>query len=367
MIMVPDVSLSCSEDIGMTKSVFYLIALWGLLTSFGASAAGRCTGLSLTYKFPESIDVTNMKVGDKLYGIGTPDFRGSFSGTCRRERGGGTAATGSTLNQYIYLVDKYGNPPATGCAVNKSPQIRMSKDGYLQFISEGNCFNSMWRLLWSASHREATSGQYPFEGAVGGNDGRDAGTIYLAKKIPPGKTVVNPSFFFTKNFYSQVGEYTTGLALQKELVAFSAPTSMTLINNASCAVSVNDVTFGDQTVPTVKTNSVESKTINIDFTCNAVLPAYTLSISGRDGANNATNGVINVKNNSSVGYQFTWGNNTVKPVNSAVTVNGIAITPNTKPTTNSFTIPITVKPVALSTQPIPGLANTALTINVKLN
>lgn len=364
--MVPDVLLSCREDIEMAKNAFYLMTLWILLVSFDASAA-RCTGLNLTYTFPASIDVTNMSVGQKLYGIGTPGFQGSFSGTCKREKGGGTPATGSTINEYIYLADKFGNPPSSGCAVNKTHQTRISPDGYLRFESEGNCFNSMWRLLWSASSMGATSGQYPFQGASGGNDGRDAGSIYLVKKIPPGKTIVNPSFFFTKNFYSQVGEYTTGLALQKESVAFSAPTSMILINNASCAVSVNDVAFGDQTATSVQSNAIASKTININFTCNAVLPAYTLSLSGRDGANNATNGVINVKENSSIGYQFTWGNSTIKPVNSAVVVDGLAITPNTKPTTNSFTIPITVKPVALSTQALPGLANTALTINVKLN
>ncbi len=271
------------------------------------------------------------------------------------------------VNEFFYLTDKYGNPPPSGCAVNKGRQTRISPDGYLRFESEGNCFNSMWRLLWSGSNREATSGQFPFQGATGGNDGRDAGAIYLVKKIPPGKTVVNPSFFFTKNFYSQVGEYTTGLSLQKETVAFSAPTSMTLINNASCSVSVNDVEFGSQTATDVKANAIAGKTMNVAFTCNGVLPAYTLSFSGRDGANNANNGIINVKDNNSIGYQFTWGNSTVKPVNSAVVVDGGAITPNSKPTTNNFTVPITVKPVTLLTQPIPGLANTALTINVKLN
>lgn len=349
----------------MAKNAFYLIALWGLLMSFGTSAA-RCTGLNLTYTFPTSIDVTNMSVGQKLYGIGTPGFQGSFSGTCKREKGGGNPATGSTVNEYIYLTDKFGNPPSSGCAVNKTRQTRISPDGYLRFESEGNCFNSMWRLLWSASSMGATSGQYPFQGASGGNDGRDAGSIYLVKKIPPGKTIVNPSFFFTKNFYSQVGEYTTGLALQKESVAFSAPTSMTLINNASCAVSVNDVAFGDQTAKSVQSNTIASKTININFTCNTVLPAYTISFSGRDGGS-PNNGIISIKNNSSVGYQLTWGNGTVKPASSAVVTNGMPIAPNTKPTTNNFTVPVIVKPVALSAQAIPGLANTALTINVKLN
>ena len=48
-----------------------------------------------------------------------------------------------------------------------------------------------------------------------------------------------------RNYYSRIGQM--GNTLQKkESVALSAPTSMTLINNASCAVSVNDVAFGEQ-------------------------------------------------------------------------------------------------------------------------
>lgn len=219
---------------------------------------------------------------------------------------------------------------------------------------------SSWLLV--LDYKTSGSGYTNLSGAGGGTD---SGVVYLQKKPPPGKTVVNPTYMLKRNFYSRIGPMTN--TEQKETVAFSAPTSMTLVNNASCAVSVNDVAFGNQTATDVKANAIASKTINVAFTCNGVLPAYTLSLSGRDGANNATNGVINVNENSSIGYQFTWGNSTVKPVNSAVVVDGLAITPNTKPTTNSFTIPITVKPVALSTQALPGLANTALTINVKLN
>lgn len=351
--MVPDVLLSCREDIEMAKSAFYLMTLWILLVSFDASAA-RCRNISLKYNFPAQIDITNKKVGDQLYTFGNPGVPLVIAGQCLRA----TSGAGNTTGNFIYIVDKFGASP------NSCPHSgtidKNSSDGILRFRSTGSCNNTAWTMV--LDYKTSGSGYTNLSGAGGGTD---SGIVYLQKKPAPGKTVVNPTFMLTRNFYSRIGD--NSLTLQKETVALSAPTSMTLINNASCAVSVNDVAFGNQTATDVKANAISGKTINVAFTCNGVLPAYTLSFSGRDGANNANSGIINVKDNSSVGYQFTWGNSTVKPVNSAVVVNGTAITPNAKPTTNNFTIPITVKPVALSTQPIPGLANTALTINVKLN
>lgn len=337
----------------MAKNAFYLMTLWVLLMSFDASAA-RCRNLSLKYNFPAQIDITNKKVGDQLYTFGNPGVPLVVSGQCLRA----TSGTGNTNGNYIYIVDKFGTAPSVcpnGGTVDKN-----SSDGILRFRSTGSCSNSSWILV--LDYKTTGSG---YTNLVGAGGGTDSGVVYLQKKPPPGKTVVNPTYMLKRNFYSRIGQYST--TEQKESVAFSAPTSMTLVNNTSCAVTVNDVAFGDQTATDVKANAIAGKTINVAFTCNGLLPAYTLSFSGRDGANNANSGIINVKDNSSVGYQFTWGNSTVKPVNSAVVVNGAAITPNSKPTANNFTIPITVKPVALSTQPIPGLANTALTINVKLN
>ncbi|WP_272691100.1 spore coat protein U domain-containing protein [Providencia sp. PROV116] len=335
----------------MAKNAFYLMTLWILLVSFDASAA-RCRNVSLKYNFPAQIDITNKKVGDQLYTFGNPGVPLMITGQCLRA----TSGAGNTNGQYIYLVDKFGASPSTcpNGTIDKN-----SSDGILRFRSTGSCNNSSWLLV--LDYKTSGAGYTNLSGAGGGTD---SGIVYLQKKPPPGKTVVNPTYMLTRNFYSRIGPFTN--TMQKETVSFSAPTSMTLINNASCAVSVNDVAFGDQTATSVQSNTIASKTININFTCNAVLPAYTISFSGRDGGA-PNNGIISVKDNSSVGYQLTWGNGTVKPANSAVVTNGMPITPNTKPTTNNFTVPVIVKPVALSAQAIPGLANTALTINVKLN
>ena len=352
MIMALDALLSFSEGNKMIKKSFYFMTFLALLISFETSAA-RCRNVSLKYNFPSQIDITNKKVGDQLYTFGNPGVPLVTAGQCLRA----TSGAGNTNGNFIYIVDKFGASPST-CP--RGTVDKNSSDGILRFRSTGSCNNTVWLLV--ADFKTSGSGYTNLSGPGGGTD---SGIVYLQKKPAPGKTTVNPTFMLTRNFYSRIGE--NSLTLQKETVALSAPTSMILINNASCAVSVNDVAFGNQTATDVKANAIAGKTINVAFTCNGVLPAYTLSFSGRDGANNANSGIINVKDNSSVGYQFTWGNSTVKPVNSAVIVNGAAIAPNSKPTTNNFTVPITVKPVALSTQPIPGLANTALTINVKLN
>ncbi|MDH2371865.1 fimbrial protein [Providencia rettgeri] len=337
----------------MKNKSFYFMVLIGFFWVFDASAV-RCRNLSLKYNLPAQIDVTNKKVGDQLYSFGNPGAPIVFSGQCLRGTGG---AGGNTTGNFIYIVDKFGASP------NDCPYGTVDKnstDGYLRFRSTGSCGNTVWLLL--ADYKTSGTGYTNLAGPGGSTD---SGVVYLQKKPPPGKTIVNPTYMLTRNFYSRIGE--NSRTLQKETVAFSAPTSMTLVNNASCAVSVNDVAFGNQTASDIRAKSVAGKTSNIAFTCNAILPAYTLSFSGKDGVNNAASGIINVKDNSSIGYQFTWGNSAVKPVNSAVLINGTAITPNSKPTTNNFTIPLTVKPVALSTQPLPGQVNTALTINVKLN
>ncbi|MGU9537363.1 fimbrial protein, partial [Proteus mirabilis] len=66
-----------------------------------------------------------------------------------------------------------------------------------------------------------------------------------------------------------------------------------------------------------------------------------------DGVKDVANGIINNKLNSTVGYQLKWGDSPVKPVDTAITINGSTTTPTNKPTQESFTIPIQVKPVAL--------------------
>ena len=339
----------------MKNKAPYIILLMTSLVSIDSWAA-RCRNLSLTYAPPSEIDITNKAVGSKLFSIGSPvDIGIAFAGQCQRANG--DATNGGTTGNYIYIVDKYGGTPSGLCP--RGTVDKTSSNGYLRFRSTGSCGNTSWLLL--ADYKTSGTGWTAVAGPGGGTD---SGIMYLQKKTPPGRTTVNPSFMFTRNFYSRIGDYPS--TLMKETVAFSSPTSIVLVNKVSCGVSVNDVAFGTVTATAAKAGSIAAKNININFTCNNVLPTYSLSFTGNDGASNAANGIIKVKGNSSIGYQLKWGNSAVKPVNTAVNVNGSAMA-GVKPTTANFTVPLTVKPVLLTASPVPGVANTALKINVKLN
>ncbi|SUB84084.1 P pilus assembly protein, pilin FimA [Pragia fontium] len=333
----------------MANRSLYIITLLSLLLSVDAWGA-RCTGLMLKYNIPQIIDVTDKKAGDRLYSFGEPSGPMLYSGQCLR----GTNTNGN----HIYLVDQYRKASTGLCAYGRVNKI--SADNYLRFTANANCGDTAWLLL---SDRTTSGNGYAALKGPGGDI--DSGILYLENKTPLGKTTVNPTFMLTRNFYSRIGEHQS--TLMKEMVTFTAPPSIVLINKVSCSVAVNDVSFGTQTVGALKSGTIADKSINIDFSCNGVLPAYTLSFSGQDGVNNADNGIIKVKDNASIGYQFKWGNALVKPTNSAVTVNDSPISPATLPKGQNFTVPILVKPVLLSASPIPGNANTALIIKVTLN
>ncbi|SFD21306.1 hypothetical protein [Pragia fontium] len=337
------------------KKSLYIISLLSLLLSVDAWGA-RCTGLMLKYDIPASIDVTDKKVGDQLYSFSVPTTIVSYGGSCTRN----ASATG----QYISIVNYYkGTPPSGGygqCTLTTTKKYSSYK--YLKFVSGNSCGDTAWMLL--ADRKTSGDGRlYPMGGPGGDNH---SGITYLETKPPLGKTTVNPIFMIERgSFYSQIGGDTR--TLMSEHVAFTAPDKIVLINKVSCSVAVNDVSFGTQTVGALKSGTIADKSINIDFTCNGVLPAYTLSFSGKDGVNNAANGIIKVKDNTSIGYQFKWGDDTVTDKDSAVTVNDSQISPATLPKGQNFTVPILVKPVLLSASPIPGNANTALIIKVTLN
>lgn len=141
--------------------------------------------------------------------------------------------------------------------------------------------------------------------------------------------------------------------------------SMTV--KASCSATVEDVAFGDQAAGDIKKGTVADKVMSLAIACDTTMANYTLTFTATDGVKDATSGIINTQLNSTVGYQLKWGDSTVKPVDTAVTVNGTAITPSNKPTAASFSIPIKVKPVAMGEIVSPGAANTTLNIKLTFN
>ncbi|AKJ43584.1 spore coat protein U domain-containing protein [Pragia fontium] len=142
--------------------------------------------------------------------------------------------------------------------------------------------------------------------------------------------------------------------------------NLTMVVKTSCSAEVNDIAFGDQSAGDIKKGEIVDKTLSLDIACDSTLANYTIKFTAPDGVD-TVKGIIKTKANSTVGYQLKWGDNTVKPTDSVVSVGGEAMTPTNKPTAASFSIPIKVKPVALGEIVSPGAANTALNIILTFN
>lgn len=177
--------------------------------------------------------------------------------------------------------------------------------------------------------------------------------------------MIKPSLFIFVGLLLPFSAGATSFAANVTGGTVTSNLSMTV--KASCSATVGDVAFGDQAAGDIKKGTVADKVMSLAIACDTTMATYTLTFTAADGVKDATSGIINTKLNSTVGYQLMWGDSTVKPVDTAVTVNGTAITPTNKPTAASFSIPIKVKPVALSEIVSPGAANTALNIKLTFN
>ncbi|EJD6049146.1 fimbrial protein [Providencia rettgeri] len=161
--------------------------------------------------------------------------------------------------------------------------------------------------------------------------------------------------------------YVNATSFTSNVTGGTVTSNLTMTVKASCSATVGDVAFGDRTAGDIKKGMIENKVMSLAIACDTTLANYTLTFTAADGAKDATNGIINTKGNSTIGYQLLWGDSTVKPVDTALAINGTVITPTNKPTAASFSIPIKVKPVAFGEIVSPGAANTALNIKLTFN
>lgn len=161
--------------------------------------------------------------------------------------------------------------------------------------------------------------------------------------------------------------YADATSFASNVTGGTVTSNLSMTVKASCSATVGDITFGDQAAGDIKKGTVADKVMSLAIACDTTMANYTLTFTAADGVKDVANGIINTELNSTVGYQLRWGDSTVKPLDTAITVNGTAITPTNKPTTESFTIPIKVKPVALGEIVSPGAANTALNIKLTFN
>ncbi|WP_265495211.1 spore coat protein U domain-containing protein [Providencia heimbachae] len=166
---------------------------------------------------------------------------------------------------------------------------------------------------------------------------------------------------FSFPFYAGATSFTSNVT------GGTVTSNLSMTVKASCSATVGDIAFGDQAAGDIKKGTVADKVMSLAIACDTTMANYTLTFTAADGVKDVANGIINTKLNSTVGYQLRWGDSTVKPLDTAITVNGTAVTPTNKPNAASFTIPIKVKPVALGEIVSPGAANTALNIKLTFN
>lgn len=145
--------------------------------------------------------------------------------------------------------------------------------------------------------------------------------------------------------------------------------TITLVYIPTCSASVNDVVFpGSPTASAIAAGTVTPQTATVNVSCNDILPKYTVKVSSPNGTQgNATDGVIK-SNNASVGYRLSWKEGQVASVGSNIQLDSV-LTPATQPTTNTFNVPISVKPVALVplANVTAGPANSAIKIDLTFN
>lgn len=140
------------------------------------------------------------------------------------------------------------------------------------------------------------------------------------------------------------------------------------VNMPTCTTSVNDPNFNSVNQHDIENGSVTTKTINIILTCSGLLTSYTIKLSSSKGIYGQNDDGIIKGDNSTVGYHLTWADATVSNKSSSVNLN-TTLTPNTPPSTESFNIPINIKPVAISAsgKVSSGPANSSLNVSLLFN
>ncbi|MHC9060965.1 hypothetical protein [Pantoea sp. y20] len=191
--------------------------------------------------------------------------------------------------------------------------------------------------------------------------------LLMNKMPPPGKTIIPLSDLFSAQAHTAgVGGFSHARKDESVVVSYSTPT-ITLIYRPSCSAKVNDIAFGVQTVDSIKKGNAEKEAL-IEVSCEAILPAYSITLNSSKGINDVKKGIIKSAHNN-IGYQLSWGKgdgSQVGALGTAVEL-GVPLSPDTKPIKNNFTIPLKVKPMVLkNTQGVTsGNADSDITITLE--
>lgn len=191
--------------------------------------------------------------------------------------------------------------------------------------------------------------------------------FYLRSK-PVGRMTINLGEFYHAPFTSTI-RTSSNFENESLMLTGNYNRTISVIYTPSCSASVNDVVFpGSPTASAIVAGTVTPQTATVNVSCNDILPKYTVKVSSPNGTQgNATDGVIK-SNNASVGYRLSWKEGQVASVGSNIQLDSV-LTPATQPTTNTFNLPISVKPVALVplANVTAGPASSAIKIDLTFN
>lgn len=322
-----------------------LLGAGGLLLPIGqANAAERCSNVTYHLEYPDKINLVGKKIGDTIGNITT-----TFTGSCLKGvfTGGYVISVSSTLG--------YPDPGGQG---------PLGTGGYKVFdptgsfsIQSGSFGNNTIRLTYAGM---TASGWMDIKGSR-------VWPMILEKKIP-GKTSIPIGQMYTNQGFYLI-DWGVAFPLTNVIGTGNFGGSIELTYTPTCSASVNDVTFpGTPTPSAIAAGTVTPQTATVSVTCDDILPKYTVKVSSPNGTQGgATDGVIK-SNNPTVGYRLSWKEGQVANAGSNIQLDSV-LTPATLPTQSTFTLPISVKPVALVPQGsiTAGPANSAVKIDLTFN
>lgn len=324
-----------------------LLGAGGMLLPVGEAKAAQCRNLVYDISIPVTeINLAGKNNGDELFLAKS----NHVAGECYKDN------TNGTTNYTI--VSRY--PTA-----NKTCADATGSAGFVwgeQDVIQGVCYGG-----------GVTIGVLPLVSGTGwvSLPGPTSNPrFYLRDKSKlVGKTNIDMGKFFNpNNIYSEVD---SRIPFIKETATLTgdANKTITLVYTPTCSASVNDVAFpGAPTASAIVAGTITPQTATVTVSCDDILPKYTVKVSSPNGTQgNATDGVIK-SNNASVGYRLSWKEGQVASVGSNIQLDSV-LTPATQPTTNTFNVPISVKPVALVplANVTAGPANSAIKIDLTFN
>ncbi|MEG0210543.1 hypothetical protein [Hafnia sp.] len=338
------------------------LGVGGMLLPIGeARAIANCSSASVHVQIPEQINITGKSVGAFLGQVTVTNILGVCSKPLFIPYPGGN-------EHHLYAVMQPNRGPIASCnaggpgGLGVKPVTLYDASNSLSFSGISPCFGGL-----PLAHDGVKAGGNPVMLKPANSSPFKNIDIILNKSIVGSQDIDISNIFSQAN---AVVYYGFGWNAHSTPPSFVFTTSrIKLINNATCSASVNNVTFpGTLTSSAIVAGTVTPQTATVNVSCNDILPKYTVRVSSPHGTHgNARDGVIK-SNNATIGYRLSWKEGQVATAGSNIQLDSV-LTPKVLPVQNSFTLPISVRPLALVPQANvkAGSANSAIKIDLTFN